>query len=149
MWAPMPAAALPADEHERLQALRELRVLDTPPEERFDRVTRIAARLLDVPIAAVSLVDENRQWLKSSIGFNTREQPRSASFCAHALLEDETLVIEDARSDPRVADNPYVVAEPFVRFYAGRLLRAPSGHKLGTLCVIDRRPRLVGSGDLA
>jgi PAS domain S-box-containing protein len=145
----MTAAPLPPDEPERLRALHDLHVLDTPDEERFDRITRLAARMLGVPIAIVSLVDEHRQWAKSGVGLAEREQPRCVSFCAHALLQEETLVVEDTHADPRFATNPLVVDDPSLAFYAGHPLRAPSGHKLGTLCVADHRPRRLDADDLA
>ncbi len=136
----MPAAERPVDEPERLAALRALALLDTPPEDRFDRVTRLAVGLFDVPIALVSLVDSDRQWLKSCIGFPTKETERSISFCSHAVLQPDVLVVEDATADPRFADNPAVTGEPNVRFYAGAPLHS-NGHRVGTLCVIDRRSR--------
>lgn len=131
----------PADETERLASLRALGILDTPPEERFDRITRTTAALLDVPIALVSLVDVNRQWFKSCVGLDDRQTDRSVSFCGHAILQDGVFVVPDALDDLRFADNPLVVGEPHVRFYAGAPLRDASGHALGTLCIIDRRPR--------
>jgi PAS domain S-box-containing protein len=137
----------PPDEAERLAALEALGILDTPPEARFDRVTRLAKRLFAVEISLVTLVDANRQWYKSCIGLAERESPRAVSFCAHAILSDEILVIPDARADPRVADNSNVTGEPRIRFYAGKPIRAPSGHRIGTLCVVDKRPREFGSED--
>lgn len=114
------APARPTDELERLAALRALHVLDTASEERFDRVTRLVTRLFQVPIAYVSMVDENRQWFKSRIGIAAHETSRDISFCGHAILQDETLVIPDALGDPRFATNPQVTGEPWVRFYAGQ-----------------------------
>jgi PAS domain S-box-containing protein len=143
----MPAAALPRDEDARVAALRSLGILDTPAEERFDRVTRVASALFDVPIALVSLVDVNRQWFKSCVGLDIPETPRAVSFCAHAILGEETLVIPDTLEDARVADNPFVTSEPHVRFYAGRPLLA-GGHALGTLCLIDTRPRTLDEREL-
>lgn len=127
--------------------LRGLGILDTPPEERFDRLTRLAATVFDVPIALVSLVDANRQWFKSCIGIDDSETDRSISFCAHALERDDALVVEDALADPRFATNPFVVDEPHVRFYAGQPLRISEGSALGTLCIIDRRPRPFSDRD--
>ncbi|MDP3064581.1 MAG: PAS domain S-box protein [Chloroflexota bacterium] len=138
----------PPDEAKRLQALHELGILDTPPEERFDRITRLAKRLLDVPIALVSLVDSDRQWFKSRVGLSAPETPRDVSFCGHAILGDDALVITDALRDPRFADNPLVVGEPRVRFYAGQPLKGPGGHKMGTMCIIDHRPRRMRGADL-
>ncbi len=138
---------IPDDEPLRLTTLHTLNVLDTPAEERFDRLTRMANRLFDVPIALVSLVDENRQWFKSCVGLDATETPRSVSFCGHAILGNHIFTIEDATQDPRFADNPLVVNEPKIRFYAGCPLRALNGHKLGTLCIIDRKPRTLSEED--
>jgi adenylate cyclase len=129
------------EEHERLAALRALRILDTPHEERFDRITRLLAQFLDAPIALLSLVDAERQWFKSSVGLSISQTPREQAFCAHAILQPETFVIGDATRDPRFQDNPLVVREPHIRFYAGHPLRGPGGHHIGTLCVIDDKPR--------
>ena len=145
----MREAPIPPNEVERLAALRALQLLDTPSEERFDRITRLAARLFDVPITLVSLVDANRQWFKSCQGLPVSETPRGVSFCAHAILGDDALVVPDARLDPRFADNPLVVGEPGVRFYAGQPLHDLTGHRLGTLCLVDRRPRHLDAPDLA
>lgn len=132
---------VPEDEEPRLAAVRRLDILDTGPEERFDRLTRLAAALFGVPIALVSLVDRDRQWLKSCHGLATRETPREASFCAHAVFARQVMVVPDALLDPRFADNPLVTGEPRIRFYAGYPLVLPSGSCAGTLCVIDTRPR--------
>lgn len=137
----------PANEAARLAALKSLQVLDTPAEERFDRITRLAARLLDVPIALISLVDSDRQWFKSKYGLDASETPREVSFCGHAILQDEPLLVPDASLDPRFADNPLVAAEPRIRFYAGHPLEAEDGCKLGTLCLIDTRPRQLSEAD--
>jgi signal transduction histidine kinase len=142
-------APLRPDEDVRLAALRRLDILDTPPEERFDRVTRLARQMFDVPIVLVSLVDAERQWFKSCIGLPVSETPRGLSFCAYAIHEPGPLVVEDARRDPRFADNALVTGEPYIRFYAGHPLFSPDGFPLGTLCVIDRRPRTLGEADLA
>ncbi|MDC6127953.1 sensor domain-containing diguanylate cyclase, partial [Burkholderia gladioli] len=145
----MSSAPLPADEASRLAKLRSLQLLDTPDEERFDRITRLARRIFDVPIALVSLVDENRQWFKSCFGLDVRETSRDMSFCAHAILSRQTLVIPDATLDPRFADNPLVTGAPGIRFYAGHPLALPDGTNLGTLCLIDTRSREVDPDDLA
>lgn len=136
-WAPAP---LPKDEDQRLATLYRLGILDTEPEERFDKLTRIAGALFDVPIALISLVDENRQWFKSAQGTSVCEGPRDVSFCAHAILAPSVMVVPDALLDPRFADNPVVVNEPRVRFYAGCPL-VVDGSCVGTLCLIDTRPR--------
>jgi len=141
--------AIPADEAQRLETLQGLDVLDTPVEERFDRLTRLARRLLDVPIALVSLVDENRQWFKSRDGLDASETPRDISFCGHAILGHEVFVIPDATKDERFAANPLVTGPPDIRFYAGYPLRAVNGQALGTLCIIDTRPRELDADDLA
>lgn len=139
--------ALPADEAQRLETLRGLHLLDTPAEERFDRLTRIAQRLFGVPISLVSLVDEQRQWFKSTQGLDARETPRDISFCGHAVLGDEVFVVPDARQDRRFFDNPLVSGDPNIRFYAGCPLRALNGRKLGTVCIIDRQPREFSEED--
>ncbi len=137
----MQKPAIPHDEPRRLAALYALNVLDTPREERFDRISRLAMRLFDVPIAYVAMVDANRQWFKSCYGLTTTETSREISFCGHAILGEDTLVIPDALLDLRFADNPLVTGEPFTRFYAGHPLSGPDGSKVGTFCVVDRRPR--------
>lgn len=140
---------IPVDEEERLKQLRSLTILDTPPEERFDRVTRMAKRLFGVPIALVSLVDENRQWFKSCFGLSVTETDRGISFCGHAILNKGVLVINDATKDERFFDNPLVTEDPHIRFYAGQPLRTLSGQGLGTLCIIDRAPRDFSDEDIA
>jgi diguanylate cyclase (GGDEF)-like protein len=139
--------AIPSNEASRLSALRSLDILDTDAEERFDRLTRLARRLFDVPIALVSLVDAERQWFKSCEGLGVSETPRSVSFCAHAILGESIMLVPDTYRDERFRDNPLVLGEPWIRFYAGCPLRAPDGSKLGTLCVIDTRPRTLDHGD--
>ncbi len=139
---------IPHDEEARLTSLRSLHILDTPAEERFDRLTRIAKRIFDVPIVLVSLVDENRQWFKSRVGISISETPRDISFCGHAILGTDIFIIPDAKKDERFADNPLVVNEPYIRFYAGCPLISPNGSKLGTLCIMDRKPRSLSNEDL-
>lgn len=139
----MLAPAKPALEDERMHALHALNILDTQPEERFDRLTRLARRLFDVPIALVSLVDSNRQWFKSCQGLTLTETPRDVSFCAHAILSDQILMIPDAGSDERFQDNPLVTGEPKIRFYAGCPLKVGNGSNVGTLCLLDTRPRVL------
>ena len=137
----------PPDETKRLAALDALKILDTAPEERFDRITRVAAHLFDVPIALVSLVDKNRQWFKACYGLDASETSRDISFCGHAILSDKTLVIPDAWQDERFFDNPLVTDAPHIRFYAGQPLILPGGSKIGTLCLIDRQPRQWNNED--
>lgn len=138
----------PEDEARRLAALRALRILDTPAEERFDRITRTARRLFGVPIALISLVDGDRQWFKSCQGLGVNETDRSISFCGHAILQDVPLVVADATADPRFHDNPLVTRDPNIRFYAGCPLRSPDGAKLGTLCLIGREPRTLSEDEV-
>ncbi len=133
-------AAIPEDEVLRLKALHALRILDTPADERFDRLTRIAARMFDVPTTSISLVDSDRQWFKSKQGLDANETPRQTSFCAHAVVENAPLIVPDALNDERFAGNPLVVGDPRIRFYAGVPIRA-GGQPVGTLCLIDTKPR--------
>ena len=140
--------AKPIDETARLMSLHSLRVLDTPSEGRYDRLTRMAQRLFGVKIALVSLVDTNRQWFKSKQGLDACETSRAISFCGHAILSRETLVINDASKDPRFADNPLVTGDPHIRFYAGCPIRDPNGFNVGTLCLIDPEPREMSADDL-
>ena len=142
----MTAPPIPEDERSRLHALRELNILDTPPEERFDRLTRLARRLFNVPIALVSLVDEDRQWFKSNAGLEITETPRVNSFCAHAINQNDVFTVRDTLEDNRFQDNPLVKGDPRIRFYAGCPLHVPNGKRLGTFCVIDREPRTL-TGD--
>ncbi|CAN7363961.1 diguanylate cyclase [Pseudomonas brassicacearum] len=137
----MLAPRKPDDEAARLKNLHSLKLLDTAPEERFDRLTRLARRLFDVPIALVSLVDANRQWFKSSAGLDASETSREISFCGHAILQDQILEICDAEQDERFHDNPLVTDKPGIRFYAGHPLGMEDGSKLGTLCLLDTKPR--------
>ncbi len=138
----------PANEAQRLAALRKLSALDTPVEERFDRITRLAVALFRVPIAVISLVDEDREWYKSCQGIFTKEGPREVSFCGHAILSDETMVVADTQRDPRFADNPQVTGEMKIRFYAGHALHGPNGSRVGTLCIKDRRSRELDPEEL-
>jgi diguanylate cyclase (GGDEF)-like protein len=140
---------IPENEALRLATLQSLNVLDTPPEERFDRVTRMAKRMFRVPMALVSIVDENRQWFKSAQGLDACETPRNISFCGHAILGDEIFLITNALNDERFADNPLVAGDPNIRFYAGCPLRAAGGVKVGTLCILDSTPREFDQEDAA
>ena len=128
-------------EEARVDTLRRFAVLDTPPEENFDRLIRLAASLFDTPIALLSLIDERRQWFKAAVGVSVSETPREIAFCDVAIAGDGVMVVADARQDTRFNTNPLVVGDPKIRFYAGAPLVASDGSKLGTLCVIDRRPR--------
>jgi len=130
-------------EQERITALHRLDVLDTPGEERFDRFTRLAAASFGVPIALVSLVDTDRQWFKSCVGLDAPGTPRSTAFCSHAVALDDLLVVPDARLDERFTSNPLVTGAPHIRFYAGQPVRSLDGQPLGTLCIIDSRPRAL------
>ncbi|MEE4111593.1 MAG: GAF domain-containing protein, partial [Desulfobacteraceae bacterium] len=134
-------APFPENEAYRIQALNALQLLDTETEERFEQITRIAAAAFDVPIALVTLVDQDRQWFKSRFGLSTTETPRDQAFCAHTILDTKVMIVRDTLLDPRFADNPLVVGEPRIRFYAGYPLTLPNGTSPGTLCLIDTRPR--------
>ena len=142
------AASLPANEAERLAALWDLGILDTEPEERFDRYTEVACTTFDVPVALVTLVDAERQWFKSRHGLDVTETHRDASMCAHAILVDDVFVVTDALRDDRFAENPYVAREPRLRFYAGVPLSTSGGQCVGTLCIMDRRPRVLNEPQL-
>jgi diguanylate cyclase (GGDEF)-like protein/PAS domain S-box-containing protein len=144
----MPAASLPPDELERQELLKSLDILDTAPEPVFDQITRLTTRLLGVPIAVFSLVDQDRQWFKSRIGLDVQETSREVAFCAHAILQSTPLVVPDATIDPRFEDNALVNGDPNIRFYAGVPIRSAGGHALGTLCAIDSRPRQLSAEDL-
>ena len=144
----MKAPRIPENEAERLRALESYRVMDTPPESSFDDLTTLVARILDVPIALVSLVDADRQWFKSRYGLDAPETPRDISFCGHVVAEQELLVVPDAFEDSRFHDNPLVTGDPRVRFYAGVPLTTPDGHILGTLCAIDHEARQVSANQL-
>jgi diguanylate cyclase (GGDEF)-like protein len=141
-------APLPSDEATRVRALRDLGLLFTPAEERFERITRLAARFLRMPMTLISLLDSNIAWFKASHGVSATGTPRAISFCAHAILGDDTLVVQDTLEDPRFRDNPLVTGEPFIRFYAGHPLRLADGSKVGTLCVMDTRPRQLDESEL-
>jgi two-component system cell cycle sensor histidine kinase/response regulator CckA len=135
----------PQDEARRLSALREYRLLDTSPDQTLDDLTALAAYICEAPISLISLVDEERQWFKSNLGMSVCETPRDASFCGHAILASEPLIVPDAAADERFVDNPLVTGEPFIRFYAGTPLVTPEGQAIGTLCIIDRVPRILSA----
>jgi len=139
----------PENEEQRLHSLRALDILDTSPEERFDRLTRLARRVCRTPIAVVSLVDEHRQWFKSIVGLDAQETPRDISFCGHAILGHGIMRVDNALEDPRFSKNPLVLEEPSIRAYAGAPLRLPNGAALGTLCVIDTKVRQFSDDELS
>lgn len=145
----MESPEVQGNETARLASLHALNILDTAFEERFDRISRFASQLFDVPIALVSLIDQDRQWFKSAMGLDVRETPRTISFCGHTILARQIMITPDAHKDHRFADNPLVLGEPFIRFYAGCPIYAENRLILGTLCLIDRRPRQLSDDDLA
>ncbi len=139
---------IPVNEVLRMNSLRNLRILDTPPEERYDRIVKLAAEIFDMPIAYISLVDDDRQWFKSKHGIDKPETPRNISFCGHTILENRTMVIEDAHRDERFKNNPLVTGAEQVRFYAGRPLAVENGLNVGSLCLMDRVPRKLSDKEL-
>jgi len=145
----MMAAPIPTDEAARLADLRSLNVLDTPQEERFDRIVRLASAIFHTPIAYIALIDSDRQWFKARQGMCRVETDRSTSFCGHTITMDEPLVVPDALLDSRFADNPMVTGDPGVRFYAGVPLKGPEGHNVATLCLADTSPREFSSHELS
>ena len=144
----MQVADIPADESQRLQSLVSLYLLDTQPEERFDRITRLACKVFHVPIALLSLVDSDRQWFKSRQGLSVQQTSRADSICAHTILREGVMLVPDTLEDARFADNPLVIGAPHVRFYAGYPIHSPDGARVGTLSIIDRRPREFSAEDL-
>ena len=145
---PMNSYPIPINERERLDELHRLDILDTPPDEFFDRLTRLAAKACDSPIALISLIDGDRQWFKSRVGLDAQQTPREEAFCAHTILGTEPLVVEDAATDPRFAANALVLSDPHIRFYAAAPLITTRGFAIGSLCVIDRRPRTLGADQI-
>jgi len=139
---------IPINEIARLQALHHLDLLDSEPEERFDRLTRMAKRMFQVPIALVTLFDGERQWFKSCFGVNISETSRDISFCGHAISDVKTLVVPNTLADERFFDNPFVTDDPKVRFYAGAPIKTPSGFAIGTLCILDTVPRIFHPEDV-
>ena len=138
----------PANESARLRALDQYRVLDTLPEHQYDDLTRLASYICDTPISLVSLVDRDRQWFKAKVGLKSNETPRDVAFCSHAILGNSIMQVKDAAQDERFRDNPLVVSDPCIRFYAGAPLITPEGLHIGTMCVIDRRPRELSERQL-
>ncbi|MEZ5670714.1 MAG: GAF domain-containing sensor histidine kinase [Alphaproteobacteria bacterium] len=135
---------LPFNEDYRLAVLRSYRILDSEAEPAFDRLVRLAAELAEVPVALISLIDQERQWFKAKVGLDVAETPRDISFCQHAIMRSDPLIVPDASQDPRFADNPLVTGEMHLRFYAGFPLTVPEGVRLGTLCMVDFAPRPAG-----
>lgn len=144
-----PGAPLPPDETARLDALRRYAILDTPAEPAYDRITRLMSRIFQVPIAIVTLVDADRQWFKSCIGLDIKETGRDVAFCAYVILDNEVMVVPDAREDERFRENPLVTGPPHIRFYAGAPLITKDGFKLGSVCIIDTIPRKFSVTDTA
>ncbi len=145
----MKSAPLPADEAIRLEALASYNLLDTLPEEVYDNITRLASEICRTPISAISLIDENRQWLKSKQRIKDDETPREESFCAHAILNpNDIFIVPDARIDERFSDNPSTTGQPPIVFYAGVPLVNPDGLALGSLCVVNNRPRTLTDNQL-
>jgi len=146
----MQNAPIPADENKRLEALHKMAILDTEPEERFDILTQEAVKKLNVQMSMVSILDSDREWFKSCTGLDQKEGGRAVSFCAHALLATHMFIVEDTLKDPRFADNPMVVGEPFIRFYAGiALFDHKTRQPIGVFCVKDTKPRKFSTEETA
>ncbi|WP_448553284.1 GAF domain-containing protein [Thalassotalea montiporae] len=133
--------SIPANETSRIASLKKLNILDTAPEDKYDRLTQFVSQLFGVPIALFSIVDSKRTWYKSRIGLNAKESHRNDSFCAHAILQEESFVVQDTLKDKRFAENPFVLNKPDIRFYAAQPIRSPEGFNIGSLCLIDNKPR--------
>lgn len=145
----MIAPATPINETTRLKALEDYRILDTLPEQDFDDITRIAAHVCNTPISLLSLLDPHRQWFKSHFGLQVQETPRQFSFCGHAILSpQEPFIVENAKLDHRFFDNPLIIGDPYIAFYAGIPLVTHDGYALGTLNVIDTQPRRLSHEQL-
>jgi len=142
-WPSTPAYLVAPNEAKRLKALAASGLIDSPPEQVFDRITWLATRIADTPMSMVSLLTARRQWFKSKVGIEIAETPREWAFCGHAVLQDTPLIVSDASGDDRFAGNPLVINDPFIRFYAGFPVVDRGGYRLGTLCVLDRKPRTL------
>lgn len=146
----MQDAPIPSDENKRLEAVHRLAILDTKPEERFDVLTREAVERLKVPMSMVSILDSDREWFKSCIGFDKTEGSRAVSFCGHALLAKNIFIVEDTLKDPRFSNNPMVIGSPFIRFYAGiALFDYKTRQPIGVFCVKDTKPRKFSVVEIA
>ncbi len=141
----IPPVDIPEIESKRTEALLQYQILDTAPEDSFDALTRLAAYICQTPVASIGLTDRNRQWFKSKIGFNSKEEPRDDTFCAYTILHNDLFVVQDTLTDERFATNPFVISDPYIRFYAGVPLVNLDGLILGTLCVLDYIPRNLSS----
>lgn len=139
---------VPADEQQRLEDLRKLNILDTLSEEAYDRITKLAVEFFDMPIALITLVDEERQWFKSKVGLELESTSRDVAFCAHTIMEDKPLIVNDAKKDARFKDNPLVLEDPQIRFYAGSPIKSEDDHLLGSVCVIDHVPRDINDNEV-
>ena len=144
----MPGPPIPDNDVERLETLRKYSILDTLPEQGYEDLIALATYICDAPTALISLVDADRQWFKAKRGVNLEETPRSVGFCSHTIATSETMIVEDALLDPRFAANPLVQGDPRIRFYAGAPLIAPNGHVLGTVCVLDSKPRVLSAAQV-
>ena len=144
----LPSAPQSPNENDRLRALHQYQILDTAPERAYDDIVELAGQICGTPIALVTLIDRDRQWFKSQLGITGSETPREEAFCAHTILGESLLVVPDALADARFVDNPSVVGDPHIRFYAGAPLLAAGGHALGSLCVVDTIPRSLSPAQL-
>ncbi|OGG72945.1 hypothetical protein A3A38_04370 [Candidatus Kaiserbacteria bacterium RIFCSPLOWO2_01_FULL_53_17] len=139
-----------SNEQSRLKAVKQLKILDTALEERFDSITREAVKRLRAPISTISIIDKDREWFKSRVGLDQTQGPRDISFCGHSMLARDIFIVEDTLLDERFADNPYVIGEPHLRFYAGvSLHERDSGLPVGVFCIKDIRPRKLSAGEIA
>ena len=144
----MKEAPIPKNELKRIASLYALDLLDTPPEERFDRLTKTAIQIFHVPISTLTLIDANREWFKSCQGLSKTEGDRAISFCGHALVENKILVVQDTTKDERFADNPTVIGKPYIKFYAGVPIMSADGQRIGAFCIKDIKPREFSKDDI-